>query len=162
VIVVLWYWRQHPMILVENMEGSMIFRNQVVVDQDKTLAAKQVVESTTIMMGRHAMMHLGLLCVLIVMFTSSNAVITMKMAIVVVVVVIHVGETEAKEMAIDVDLVVEEEVIITAGELVVSIQRVEAIATKITAIMMTITHLGEYRWSQLQQMMARLRIGSLE
>ena len=125
----------------------MIFHNQV--DQHKIHAANQV-----IMMG--PVVH-----VLIVMLTSSNAVVTMKRAIVVA--VIHVGVTEAKEMATDVDLLAEAEVILTAGEIVLSIQRVEAIATKITAIMMTITHLGEYRWSHLLRMMAAmLRIGSSE
>jgi len=35
--VVLWYWQQHLLSLVENMGASMIFHNQV--DQDKTHVA---------------------------------------------------------------------------------------------------------------------------
>ncbi len=142
----------HQMILAENMEASMIFHNQV--DQDKIHAANQI------MMDHHGMMHLGQVHVLIVMLTSSNAVATTTRAIVVA--VIHVGVIEAKERVIGVDLAEEEEVIIIAGEVVLSIKRIEATATRTTATTMTITHLGVYRWSHLLQMMVRVRIGSFE
>lgn len=131
----------------------MMFRNQV--DRDKTHVAREVevVENTTIMMGHHDMKDLGrVVAALIVML---NAALITKTAIVVV--VIRVGVTEVKE-TIDADQA--EEVIITAGKVAgVSTQTVEATATRITATMMTITHLDECRGNHLLQMM-RVRIGS--
>jgi len=111
------------------------------------------------MRDRNDMMHQGLVAVLIVlsvMVTSNTVAAITKTAIVAT--TIRVGATEVvKEMVTDAD---QSEAIITAEEIVAgSTRKVEAIAARITTIMMTITHLGEYLG--IQKTRARLRV-SLE
>ena len=132
----------------------MIFHHQV--EQDKTFVV-MVVENMTTLRERNDIMHHVLVAVLIIVrsvtVTSNTVAAITKKAIAAV--ITRVGATEVvTEMATDADQ--EEQIITEERRVVVSIRKVEAIEPKITTIMMTITHLGDYRGSQKTR--SRLRV----